>query len=921
MATIEQQVRSASEAIDRNISTFTDDRGFLSQNVLQYLRDLVEGLIVWTHVKNPSAQFNYQTQFDLARDAAKAKATYRVLTRLHGLLQISVSHYTLGGDPSERLMLRYYEFLLRTRDLARDQLGIAILQNLEQFPIDQDPSLREYYERIAERIDSPVRQSSSGKRERYYIHGTRPFFVDGKIYYEVTFSLAHNRTSKFDRVIGFTNIEMTDQYAAHLMIANDAINVLGQTMPILIIHDWSVSIRPCEFDNFARILSQSIRVQSSYAEYRNLMEYLTKTKENLLDLIDLPDADYNQIRAWALANAQRTPQIFPALDAARQLIQANRSGSRILRYLLLQMNNTILKSQFDPEECRWLSNLRASNRSSPFDTMPFCTSPTGHNPRFADLAQCFDASTRRHELLARRVRNNVEQRGVIYTPEAELEDLGDIDALITLHNRLLPPTPRHAPRRLAHANGHVFIEGYEDDTVSIISRLQEVASSGVVDYAADVQVWLDANETLPDENPDKVDDILKATALKGLFEHSKVALVYGAAGTGKSTMVNHIANYFEDKQKLFLAHTNPAVDNLQSRVKSPNASFSTITKHVNGGWTRSAHYGLVVIDESSTVSNASLLKVLETTSFDLLVLVGDVYQIESIEFGNWFGTIRSYLPKESVFELTQPFRTTDQNLLTFWNRVRNLDDSIEESIAKNGYSTALGASLFERRSADEIVLCLNYDGLYGINNVNRFLQASNPNLAVAWSEAVYKAGDPILFNDSERFRGVIFNNMKGTLTKIDRAPGRITFDVDLHHEVSDADVRWTELRKVGNTIVQFDVFERGNTDEDDDTANTIVPFQVAYAVSIHKAQGLEYDSVKVVITDSNEERISHSIFYTAITRARQRLEVFWTPETQKRVLDRFEVRENVKDELLLRARRGVKPVVKRPRRQKVRQAP
>lgn len=921
MATIEQQVRSASEAIDRNITAFTDDRGFLSQNVLQYLRDLIEGLIVWTHVKDPSVQFNYQAQFDLARDAAKAQTKYRVLTRLHKLLQISTSHYTLGGDPSERLMLRYYEFLLRTRDLALDQLGIVILQNLEQFPIDQDPSLQEYYEKIAERVYSSGMQSLPGRRERYYVHGTRPFFVHGKIYYEVTFSLAHNRTSKFDRVIGFTNIDMTDQYAAQLTIVKDAIYVFGQSMPILLIQDWSVSIRPCEFDNFARILGQSIRVQSSHAEYRNLMEYLTNKRENLLDLIDLPDVAYNQIREQSLANTQRTPQIFLALDTARQHIREDRSGSRILRYLLLKLNNTILKRQFFPEECKWLSNLRVSNSSSPFDTMPFCTSLTRHNPRYADLAQCFDVSTRSHELLARRVRNNVEQRGVIYTPETELEDLGDIEALIAHHNRLLPPTARHAPRRLARANRHVFIEGYEEDTVSIINRLQGVASSGVTDYAADVQAWLDANDKLPDGNPDKVDDTLKATALKGLFEHSKVALIYGAAGTGKSTMVNHIASFFKDKQKLFLAHTNPAVDNMQGRVKSPNASFSTITKHVNGGWTKSAHFDLVVIDESSTVSNASLLKVIKNTSFDLLVLVGDVYQIESIEFGNWFGTVRSYLPRESVFELTQPFRTTDQNLLTFWNRVRNLDDSIEESIAKNGYSTTLGMSLFERRSDDEIVLCLNYDGLYGINNINRLLQSSNPNPPVAWSEATYKAGDPILFNDSERFRGVIFNNMKGTLTNIDRAPGRITFDVDLHHEVSERDVRWTDLRKVGDTIVQFDIFERSNTDEDDDTMHTIVPFQVAYAVSIHKAQGLEYDSVKVVITDSNEEHISHSIFYTAITRARQRLEIFWTPETQKRILDRFEVRENVKDELLLRIRRGLQPVVKYPRRQKIRPAP
>ena len=54
-----------------------------------------------------------------------------------------------------------------------------------------------------------------------------------------------------------------------------------------------------------------------------------------------------------------------------------------------------------------------------------------------------------------------------------------------------------------------------------------------------------------------------------------------------------------------------------------------------------------------------------------------------------------------------------------------------------------------------------------------------------------------------------------------------------------------------------------------------VPFQVAYAVSIHKAQGLEYDSVKVVITDANEDDISHNIFYPAITRAREHPLIFW----------------------------------------------
>lgn len=910
MASVQQQVQSADGVICRSIASLDDDRGFLSQTILAQIRNLVEGLIVWAHLEDPTAEFHYD-QVGSALDQVKAKAKFRLLSRFHHLLQASTSHYTLDGDPSERLMLKYYEYLLRTRDLALKQFGIAILGNLELFPVDLDPSLSEYHEKIAERIEATRATPTEPRRERYYVNNSRPFFVDGRIYYEVTFSLAHNWTSKFDRTIAFTDVDMTEKYAAYLDLSSESITVLGQTMPILIIRAWEVSIRPCELDNFARILGPASRIQSSHTEYRKLMQYLTTTRSSLLDLVDMTDASYNQIRAWALRDSRRSAAFFPALDQAREIIRAKRPGSRVLRYLMLQMRNQVIKNQFDPDPCSRLSNLRLSWSCRPFDTMPFCTSPRRHNPRFSDLAESLDATGREHELLARRVRTNVEQHGAIYAPAAGFEDLGDVDQLIAKYNRLLPPTDRHAPRKLLHENGHVFIVGYEDDTVAIIEKLQEAAGEGLDRHADDVQDWLDAN-------PGMIDDPSKAEALKALFEQSNVALVVGAAGTGKSTMVNHIANFFSDKSKLFLAHTNPAVDNLKRRVDAQNSEFSTITRHVKRSEDFGSTYDVLVIDECSTVDNASLLKVLNCTTFDLLVLVGDVFQIESIQFGNWFSLARSYIPTGSTFELTKPFRTDDGALLTLWDRVRSLDDRIEESLSKNGYSMVLGEELFTRRSEDEIVLCLNYDGLYGINNVNRFLQAGNPSPAVTWGESIYKVGDPLLFNETDRFRPVIFNNMKGTIAAIDRARGRISFDVDLEREVTEAEVAFTELRWVAGSTIQFDVFERANSDEDDDMLNTLIPFQIAYAVSIHKAQGLEYDSVKVVITDANEERISHNIFYTAITRARRRLGVFWTPETQQRILSRLAVRENTKDESLLKARRGLTPLADRPKRQKQR---
>ena len=57
--------------------------------------------------------------------------------------------------------------------------------------------------------------------------------------------------------------------------------------------------------------------------------------------------------------------------------------------------------------------------------------------------------------------------------------------------------------------------------------------------------------------------------------------------------------------------------------------------------------------------------------------------------------IRSFVPVDSVFELTKPFRTNNTALLDFWAKVRDLEEGIDEVIAQNGYSAVLDQSLFE----------------------------------------------------------------------------------------------------------------------------------------------------------------------------------------------------------------------------------
>ncbi|SFM11788.1 UvrD-like helicase C-terminal domain-containing protein [Desulfomicrobium norvegicum] len=896
MTSVSTQIQSADETICRNIELLSDHRALLSQNVLSQLRNLVEGVAVHLHTGSLDAEFSYAA-VDPGLAFVKSKAKFNFLGKFHKLIQISASHYTLDGDASERLMLKYYEYLHRIRSLLKENSGIEVLANLEAFPVDLDPSLREYHEKIVARIEEVRPTPKSSTRDRYYIHKTRPFFLSGRIYYEVTFYRAVNKVSKFDRIIAFTKIDMTDKYAAMLTLRRDSIEVLGQTMPITIISAWEVSIRPCEFINFASVLGFSIAVQTKSEEYRYLMRILTAGSGSLIDFVDMPDAQYAMMKAEGTTGLAK-PQIFPVLDEVRRIVRSANPGHNVLRYLMLRMRNQFIKPQLNRDECSLLSGMKLQFGCIPFDTMPFCTSLRGHNPRYWDLAESLDATSRKHELLARRVKNNVEHHGILYTPIADLEEFGDVPILISTYNNKLYKT--HKERQLELDKGHVFIRGYENDTVSIVEKLQEYSSAGIDGYTQAVERWLD-------ETSRCIDDKIKREALKQLFHQSRVALIYGAAGTGKSTMVDHIAHYFIDKEKLFLAHTNPAIDNLKRKVTAQNSTFRTIHSQITKS-TDVQDYDLLIIDECSTVSNADLIKVLSKTSFKLLVLVGDVFQIESIQFGNWFGIIRSFIPSTSVFELTTPFRTKNASLLNFWDKVRSIEDDIAEIMARNGYSTVLDKTLFEAQGQDEIILCLNYDGLYGINNINRFLQSSNPGEAITWRVSTYKVGDPVLFHETERFRPVIYNNLKGRIVSIDHVPGRIQFDVALDRPLSSFDIVNDDLEWMGDSTVRFSVYEYDTSDEDDDSLNTTVPFQVAYAVSIHKAQGLEYDSVKIVVTEANEDDITHSIFYTAVTRARERLRVFWTPETQQRVLKSLRRTANPKDVALLASRRSLSPV-------------
>lgn len=893
---IDKAILDTSQVVCDNIARFgATERGLLSQNILGHIRNFVEYVAIKAYSDGEDVNPNDYSLNVSAINNMKCRGNLRFLYRFHELLQKSVSHYTVDKDGSERLLLKYYEHLLKIKLFLKQTYNLDVLENLEEFPLNNDTELFDYYTKIAERIESPSEFSYAVKyNERYYVQKIKPFFINQKIYYEVTFTAATANTSKFDRVIAFTQHEIMDNYAIKFLLHNDTIRILDKDMSILIIDDYEVSIRPCEWDNFSEIFGPRMKHNINSSEYKELMQFLSTVKMPLTELVS-SDQEYYDFIKLRITSKAKSIKIYKLLDQCREIILNGKPSSNVLRYLLYKMNNRIIKWQYCNIRCNNLSNLYLKFGCIPFDCMPYCTSLIQHNPRIYDLLNSIPVSGHEHELFARYIKNNTEIEGKLFTPKSEIEGFENIDDLIQKYNDTL--YYKHSGRRLEEYNGNIYIKEYAEDSTEIIKRLQQLSSFGVVQYTASVDSWLSRESY-------NIDDECKKEILRHMFTNSHVAIVYGAAGTGKSTLINHIANFWAEKKKLFLANTHPAVDNMRRKVTASNSEYHTIATFLSSK-NLNTDCDVLFIDESSTVSNKDMKKTLEKANFRLLVLVGDVYQIESIYFGNWFDIARKFVPATAIFELTHPYRTTNQDLLTVWDRVRKLDDAILEPLVKNGYVARLDESIFEHSTDDEIILCLNYDGLYGINNINRFLQNNNPNEKIIWGINTYKIGDPILFNESNIFSPLIHNNTKGRIVDIHLEEQKIRFDIELEKSINEIDACDYDFELIGeseagNSVISFSINEFRSTDEDDDDSNsTVIPFQVAYAVSIHKAQGLEYDSVKIVITNEVEERITHNIFYTAITRAKKKLKIYWSPETEQAVLEHLEVKNSNKDAYLL----------------------
>lgn len=295
----------------------------------------------------------------------------------------------------------------------------------------------------------------------------------------------------------------------------------------------------------------------------------------------------------------------------------------------------------------------------------------------------------------------------------------------------------------------------------------------------------------------------------------------------------------------------------------------------------------------STIDNRTMNELLNKINKGTrLIFSGDIYQIESIDFGNWFYYAKDIIKaKGANIELLHNWRTDKRDLSSLWDEVREKKPIITEKLSIDGpFSKDLCEDIFELED-NEVVLCLNYDGKFGLNNINQYFQNANTkSKAFSWAEWSFKIGDQIIFLDTRR-SSLLYNNLKGKIENIEKTASSIIFTLNVKTYLAEEQCQNESFEYVENTDdgtkIKLEVIAWDDELSEEDRIKTVIPFQLAYAISIHKAQGLEYNAVKVVIPSNNAERITHSIFYTAITRAKEKLTIFWSAETMDAIVKSF----------------------------------
>lgn len=380
-----------------------------------------------------------------------------------------------------------------------------------------------------------------------------------------------------------------------------------------------------------------------------------------------------------------------------------------------------------------------------------------------------------------------------------------------------------------------------------------------------------------------------------------VSVITGGPGTGKTTIIKCIIEILRQNGQKFmlLAPTGRASKRLADSTGEEAKTIHRALEVANGELSASSRFvynennpfktDAVIVDEVSMVDVAVMNHLCKALPRDCkLILVGDKDQLPSVGAGNVLDDIiKSELITVSL--LTKIYRQSDDSLiitnahLINAGKMPHIDNSskdffFEEKEELESIKNSIVNMVVKRlpkftglESTQIQVLAPLKAGICGIDNLNRCLQdAINPStiekIDLVVGDTIFRTGDKVMQTA---------NNYNLVWKK------KVGFTEEEGEGVFNGDIGFIELidYQTGEVVVMFEDGRRCLYPRTE-----LSQLSLAYAITIHKSQGSEFDVVIIPSIAGASMILTRNLIYTAVTRAKKMVVLVGEQKNLKRMV-------------------------------------